>query len=82
MESFITSSCTLSSMFIAIIGTRFSGKTSIEDYLVASKSFTCVRLRRDTTKENSISSQVHVISLFIRFLAERISRIYMLKVGF
>jgi hypothetical protein len=32
-------------MFIAIIGTRFSGKSSIENYLVAAKGFTSVRLR-------------------------------------
>jgi dCMP deaminase len=31
-------------MFIAIIGTRFSGKSSIENYLVATKGFKSVRL--------------------------------------
>ena len=31
-------------MFIAIIGTRFSGKSSIENYLVAAKGFKSVRL--------------------------------------
>ncbi|KAF8913132.1 cytidine deaminase-like protein [Gymnopilus junonius] len=31
-------------MFVAIIGTRFSGKSSIEDYLVSSKGFTLVRI--------------------------------------
>ncbi|KAF4622966.1 hypothetical protein D9613_002238 [Agrocybe pediades] len=31
-------------MFVAIVGTRCSGKSSIEDYLVTSKGFTCVRI--------------------------------------
>ncbi|TFK36977.1 cytidine deaminase-like protein [Crucibulum laeve] len=33
-------------MFIAIIGTRYAGKTSVEDYLVSSKGFTPLRLIR------------------------------------
>jgi uridine kinase len=33
-------------MFVAIVGTRFSGKSSIADYLVSSKGFTEVRLIR------------------------------------
>lgn len=31
-------------MFIAIIGTRFSGKSSLEEYLVSDKGFTSVRI--------------------------------------
>ena len=31
-------------MFIAIIGSRFSGKSTVEDYLIA-KGFTSVHLR-------------------------------------
>ncbi|KDR85469.1 hypothetical protein GALMADRAFT_234357 [Galerina marginata CBS 339.88] len=31
-------------MFVAIVGTRFSGKSSIEEYLVSSKGFTSVRV--------------------------------------
>ncbi|KAF8973514.1 cytidine deaminase-like protein [Flammula alnicola] len=31
-------------MFVAIVGTRFSGKSSIENYLISSKGFTSVRI--------------------------------------
>lgn len=34
-------------MFIAIIGTRFSGKSSIENYLVTTKGFKSVRIVSD-----------------------------------
>lgn len=34
----------VSMMFIAIIGTRLSGKSSVEEYLISQKGFTCVRL--------------------------------------
>jgi hypothetical protein len=40
-----------STMFVAIIGTRFSGKTSIETYLVSSKGFICVRLLDNQSRE-------------------------------
>jgi dCMP deaminase len=41
-------------MFIAIIGTRFSGKSSIENYLVAAKGFKSVRLIQ-SNPENDFS---------------------------
>ena len=31
-------------MFVAIVGTRYSGKSTIENYLVSSKGFTSIRL--------------------------------------
>jgi len=39
-------------MFIAIIGTRFSGKTSIENYLVGTKGFKSVRLIQSNSDHN------------------------------
>ncbi|KAF5311839.1 hypothetical protein D9619_002849 [Psilocybe cf. subviscida] len=38
-------------MFVAIVGTRFSGKSSIEDYLVTSKGFTSVRIIQSTSND-------------------------------
>lgn len=38
-------------MFVAIVGTRFAGKSSIEDYLVASKGFTPVRIIQSTSND-------------------------------
>src|SRR6266498_2171717 len=39
-------------MFVAIIGTRFAGKTSIKNYLVASKGFTSIRLLSHGSSSN------------------------------
>lgn len=41
-------------MFIAIVGTPFSGKSSVEDYLVSLKGFTSVRLILDD-KQTEVS---------------------------
>lgn len=44
-------------MFIAIIGTRFSGKSEIADYLVHHKAFTPVKLDPDRKYEvNTVPS--------------------------
>ncbi|KAF8641073.1 hypothetical protein AX17_000717 [Amanita inopinata Kibby_2008] len=47
-------------MFIAIIGTRFSGKSCVEDYLVSCKGFTSVYLNGRTTEtgERPVSASI------------------------
>ena len=34
-------------MLIALVGTRFSGKTTVEQYFISTHSFTSVRLETD-----------------------------------
>lgn len=41
-------------MFIAIVGTRFSGKSTVEDYLVSQKQFTPVRVIQSYEHEESV----------------------------
>lgn len=47
-------------MFIAIIGTRFSGKTSIENYLVSLKGFTSVRIIQSESDLHGFEEQYEV----------------------
>jgi len=63
-------------MFVAIVGTRFSGKTSIENYLVFVKGFTSVRLLRldenravDGLNGNGVSnlSPLYLVFTDVRF---------------
>jgi len=47
-------------MFIAIVGTRFSGKTSIENYLVSLKGFTSVRIIQSDSDIHGLEEQFEV----------------------
>ncbi|TEB38877.1 hypothetical protein FA13DRAFT_1724823 [Coprinellus micaceus] len=49
-------------MFIAIAGTRFSGKSTVEDYLVNRKGFTAVRLIAPNDGESILEGNIGVQS--------------------
>lgn len=55
-------------MFVAIVGTRSSGKSSIEDYLVSSHGFTLVRVIQSDSNvggnEEKFEVNSHVTGLF------------------
>lgn len=57
-------------MFIAIIGTRFSGKTSIENYLVSLKGFTSVRIIQSDSDIHGFEEQFEVNFLQISLLSQ------------
>ncbi|KAH9486498.1 Deoxycytidylate deaminase [Psilocybe cubensis] len=50
-------------MFIAIVGTRFSGKSSIENYLVSSHGFTLVRIIQSDSNVGGTEEKFEVIEL-------------------
>ena len=52
-------------MFIAIVGTRFSGKTSIENYLVSLKRFTSVRIIQSDSDIHGLEEQFEVQTSFL-----------------
>jgi len=52
-------------MFIAIVGTRFSGKTSIENYLVSLKGFISVRIIQSELDIHGFEDQFEVQTLFL-----------------
>jgi len=56
-------------MFIAIVGTRFSGKTSIENYLVSLKGFISVRIIQSELDIHGFEEQFEVPSLFLLSMA-------------
>ena len=47
-------------MFIAIAGTRFSGKSTVEDYLVNQKGFKAVRLIAPNDGESILEGNIGV----------------------
>ena len=55
-------------MFIAIVGTRFSGRTSIENYLVSLKGFTSVRIIHSDSDIHGLEEQFEVQTSFLVFL--------------
>ena len=56
-DLFLISACRTASwtpffiMFVAIVGTRFSGKSSIVEYLISSKGFTSIKLIESDSEE-------------------------------
>jgi len=47
-------------MFIAIVGTRFAGKSTIEEYLINEKGFTPVRLIEPNDGDSSLDGEITV----------------------
>ena len=47
-------------MFVAIIGTRFSGKTSIENYLISLKGFISVRIIQSLSHVYELEEKIEV----------------------
>lgn len=59
---------TFSSMFIAIVGTRCSGKSSVEDYLISVKHFTPVRIIHSELGDEPESFEVPLCDLSVVFI--------------
>jgi hypothetical protein len=47
-------------MFVAIIGTRFSGKTSVENYLISLKGFISVRIIQSALHVYEVEEKLEV----------------------